>query len=337
MVVRGNGNKFGIGAYSDYVGPSYQEQIPMAHNLTGAYGFLLMWVQDIPTANLSEWQENLKMAYNHAMRVVLRIDTDYKYVNGAIPSYYKDFISQLPPPPPEVEPLFIVIGNEPNECDPSSWCNETNPNVTVTAQQSAIQAAVFLATLLPTLKDIDFIWASPSPLGITGPPYCKCQWGLPIPPQTVVGTQYLSYMLEAAPNLYEYADFLSSHPYPCSDLMDGQGCLGIEKPENESLPGLAYYRQELKMIGINLPVLITETGWDLFDTEQNNKATWTVQAFQNIYWPDPVVLGVMPFLLTSKVGYGDYDGFDFVASNMTYWPVYNAVREYRCSIGYGPC
>jgi len=80
-------------------------------------------------------------------------------------------------------------------------------------------------------------------------------------------------------------------------------------------------------------VLVSETGWDLLDDEQD-KATWTVQAFQNIYNSDPLVFAVTPFLLTS-VEY--YAGFNWVASNGTYLPVYNAIREFRCSLGNGPC
>jgi len=331
-----DGSKFGIGAYSDYVGPAYSQQIPWAHNLTGDDGWLLMWVLDITTSNISEWTANLNQAYSLNLHVVLRIDTDYKFVNGTLPPIFHSFISQLPPPPSALSPLYIIIGNEPNVCDPTVWCSEINKNVTVPWQESAQIAATFLVALLPTLKDIPFIKVSPSPLAIVGHTYCQCYWGAPPPPQSVSGVHYLSTMLEAAPTLYQHADFFSAHPYPCENVVDGQGCIGWNPPEDQAIVGLTYYTQELKTIGINLPVLIAETGWSLGGDEQNNKATWQVQAYQNLYIPDPAVIGVIPFLLTTKGGL--YDGFDWVADgNYTYWPVYTAVREYRCSLGFGPC
>ncbi len=91
-------NKFGIGAYSDYVGPAYPPvylspspllpslpilfslfflsflsfthpnydvQIPWAHNLTDDYGYVLLLVRDITaaSANQTMWQDYLKLAY----------------------------------------------------------------------------------------------------------------------------------------------------------------------------------------------------------------------------------------------------------------------------------
>lgn len=40
-----------------------------------------------------------------------------------------------------------------------------------------------------------------------------------------------------------YADFLSSHPYPCGSIVDGVGCIGWSLPESQSIAGLTYPKQ----------------------------------------------------------------------------------------------
>ena len=109
------------------------DQIQQAHNLTGDYGWVLLWARNIESAypNLTEWQQQIQQAYPYPcqfielllieitydsnLNVILRIDTNYTE-SPPSPQYYS-FISQLPTPPPHLGLggyLYIVIGNEPS-------------------------------------------------------------------------------------------------------------------------------------------------------------------------------------------------------------------------------
>ena len=95
-------------------------------------------------------------------------------------------------------------------------------------------------------------------------------------------------------------------------------------------------------MGPDLPVLITETGWSPQRPEGGpfptsaEVATWTVQAYQDVWLTHPNIKGVMPFMLQDAF-WGDQEGFGWVLTSGAKEPVFNAVRDLRCALGLGPC
>ncbi len=107
------------------------------------------------------------------------------------------------------------------------------------------------------------------------------------------------------------------------------------------MPGLLYYTSELQHIGRSLQVLLTETGWatkaaGLPPCSEQDKADWTVGAYKAVWLNDTRVAGVMPFMLQDAT-WGDTDGYEYVMMNGQTAPVYTAVQQLRCSLGFGPC
>lgn len=56
----------------------------------------------------------------------------------------------------------------------------------------------------------------------------------------------------------------------------------MESERENKLISNRFYQRELKMIGKSLPVLVSETGWDMLNDE-NDKATWQVEAYKSIF------------------------------------------------------
>ena len=133
-------------------------------------------------------------------------------------------------------------------------------------------------------------------------------------------------------------DFLSSHSYPAAKIGSN---FFVEF--DQALPGLMYYRNETALLGsydpklLNLPVMITETGWT---TQQGCKpsvqdeATYMVQAYSSVWMKDSNVIGVMPFELMDASW--EQQGFSWVLVNgQQQLPEFVQVRQLRCSSGFG--
>jgi hypothetical protein len=88
--------------------------------------------------------------------------------------------------------------------------------------------------------------------------------------------RFISKMLQTNPRVFDYIDGWTSHAYP-----------------NVST---SVYDQELSLIGKNLPVFVTETGWpsDKFSEAEISKNL--TNSYQNV-WNDPRVVAVTPFIL----------------------------------------
>lgn len=102
--------------------------------------------------------------------------------------------------------------------------------------------------------------------------------------------------------------------------------------------GLRYFRDELAAAGRALPVLVTETGWSVRRdgggmNSRDEVATWTVQAYGDVWLADPDVRAVMPFMLRDAA----WEDFAWVSAAGAEYPVYRAVRALRCGRVAGRC
>ena len=65
-------------------------------------------------------------------------------------------------------------------------------------------------------------------------------------------------------------------------------------------------------------------------TTEQLRARWTVQAYNEIWLPSPLVIGVTPYALLDQL-----QGFPWmtdVAGHYEFLPVYEQVRDLRCSV-----
>ena len=146
---------------------------------------------------------------------------------------------------------------------------------------------------------------------------------------------FLAAMERGVPGIFSKLDAFASHAYPA----EGEGW-GFFVPYDRAGPGLRYFETELSTIGRpDLPVLMTETGWprEFHGTgyaSADQQATWTVQAYENVWLTHPNILAIMPFILQDG---GSWDGFAWVDAVGNPRPVFGAVRDLRCRSIPGRC
>ncbi len=118
-------------------------------------------------------------------------------------------------------------------------------------------------------------------------------------------------------------DGWASHSYPNpgfagSALGSGRGTVRTYQWEINTLKNFG--------ISKNLPVFITETGWSADSLPRNTIANNLIEAFENIWLPDPQVIAVTPFVL-------DYQSPPFLGFSWrqqgsdAFYPQYNAVQS----------
>jgi len=340
-------NKLGIGVYTDTPqSPPYPLQLDAALNLTGAQGFVTLYLcawrtdtascmNESTTTIDAESQQQLLAAYHRNLTVVARIGnprvvnhhadrdpdtgvrnaTSYKHLAQA----YARVVASLALPPSTSPPLYVTIGNEFNACN--EWrCTSARTTLVanMTEQDMASQVAGFYRDVGQALRPVRaqrkgrMQYAHGAIANWNTSP-CACNTGTPLGPGRF-GLSFINMMLQAVPTLYHDVDWLSSHSYPFSQS-------GWDNPKCKR--GLLYYRNESNTIAavspaghaaaLPLPVIITETGWNLKRNHtEENRANWTVLAYEQLRLPDPQVLGVTPFLLGGAF-WNDKGGWPWMA------------------------
>jgi hypothetical protein len=232
-------------------------------------------------------------------------------------------------------PLVIEIHNEANLCyeweclpeqapphpdAPAGWIHYTD---------TAAEYASFLRDVTAALRAlgdprIQIINGGLAPGGTVA---CECGGDGFTP--GVTSREFLAAMETAVPGVHAALDGFASHPYPAQ----GEGW-GFFEPYDQSGPGLAYWKTELQTLGIDKPVYITETGWTTAAGASGSReqiADWTVSAWRNDWLAEPRIRAVMPFILQDA----SWDPFAWVSPSGAPYPVFEAVKAWRCGEGLG--
>ena len=185
--------KWGIGIYDDTLHcPSQTNQMPVAANITGPKGWVLVFFETLdPTNNATylplPWQVDiLKTAYSLGIRPIVRLGQNARnYRNFSddpatrlgytkLAALYKNYVAALPLPPAggaSGPALHIVLGNEENIC--VEWqCHESPPLSNAT--QWTAEVATWSRDILAALRPLPGIYLSVTPLAPSGPGGCGC-------------------------------------------------------------------------------------------------------------------------------------------------------------------
>lgn len=117
--------------------------------------------------------------------------------------------------------------------------------------------------------------------------------------------RFLSQEKIAVPDIFNYIDGWTSHAYPNASIQ--------------------VYNHELSVIGKDLPVFITETGWSLNKYSETQISENLVNAYTNI-WNDPNVKAVTPFILdyTSP----PFDVYSWEKSDGSFYSFYSDIQKF---------
>ena len=121
---------------------------------------------------------------------------------------------------------------------------------------------------------------------------------------TMTEGRFLAQMLQANPKVFDHVDGWTSHAYPNTST-------GI-------------YNHELSLIGRDLPVFVTETGWPRNKYSEEQIGRNLVSTYQNI-WNNPKVIAVTPFILDYINA--PYDVFSWKKPDGTFYSFYTEVQK----------
>ena len=333
-------NPFGIGL----VGPGNATQWDFASELVGRGGHVKLIFPGISlgmTQPPQEWIDAVDEVYARDMVPVIRLQTAWGDTNirslsddGAHMDYHSlaaAFAAVVDGLPKRFDwPMMIEVFNEPNlcyewTCDPAEgWLQYT----TMAAEYASLLRDVTAA--LHALGDwrIQVINAGYAPGGVID---CECGgngWT-----GGITSEDYIAAMEAAVPGVHAALDGFSTHAYPAQ----GEGW-GFFEEYAVCGPGLYYFESEMAaMANPPFPVYITETGWSVNYAAGGDRqlvADWTLQAWQNDWFPHSGIRAVMPFMLQD----GAWDEFGWVDTSDNPYPVFTTIRDWRCSMAFpDPC
>lgn len=159
-----------------------------------------------------------------------------------------------------IENRYVVLFNEPNHA--KEWGNWINP-------EEYARIFVEYSTTLKSLSDDFFIL----PAGFDS--------SAPTSAQTLDMVEFINRMTQEKSEFFDLIDGWASHSYP------NPGFSGL--PTAYGKGTIRSYLWELSLVGKNLPVFITETGW--INTPAGN-----LRLAGSTVWQDPNIVAITPFV-----------------------------------------
>eukprot|EP00039_Didymoeca_costata_P021574 m.344891 g.344891 ORF g.344891 m.344891 type:complete len:383 (-) comp25376_c0_seq1:30-1178(-) len=352
-------NIFGMGVYNDTNAPPISLQLPVAKEVAGDSGSVLIFGNLIfsrdgdPTSRLpfDSWVvDALKQAYDLKMRPILRLGqwprtirnfaSDEKHTNYTTLAEEYALVVQSVVSAVNITPmaskLRVLLLNEPNVCGEwqcSEGCGHFIPDTEIAVEVANCLNAMKIAVNNLPQHIRSLIEVAVAPISQLGFSECECCYQNQTKkiPQNQTGVNFIKKMLNTngVPTLYDNIDFFSSHCYPWGD--------GPYPGNPIATHGLTVYRDQANIIGLsdNIPIAITETGWR--NQGQEAKANWTSNMFTELYGKDKQVDTVTPFLLASNtyapLAWTLWNGSSLIEK----YPLFNATIQARCSMGMGGC
>ena len=286
----------------------FPSELPDAARLVnsdgGDWGYVIIPIQS-GDKDLVKWQTFMADCKKYHVIPIIRLATEGDYFNTKVwrvPTEadvldFANFLNSLDWP---IKNRYIVVYNEVNRGD--EWGGSPDPAAYANLLSYAI--STFKS------KNTDFFLIS---AGMDNAAATTSQ--------SIDEYQYYFQMNQAVPGIFGQIDGFGSHSYPNPAFSQapnttspmGVGSFAIEKQ------ALAAYTNK------NLPVFITETGWDQHAVGQQTAATYLASTYQTI-WNSADIVAVTPFLL--RADGAPFDVFSFLTNGAPN-PVYNAIASLK--------
>ncbi len=294
-------NKFGVHILFD---TEITDAAAFVNSNGGDWGYVTIPLQN-GDRDLTKWQAFMDKARELHIIPIIRLASEGDYFNTKVwkkPTFedivdFANFIDSLQWP---VKNRYVIIFNEVNRAD--EWGGEVNP-------EEYAELLQFATTVFKS-KSQDYFIISAG-LDNAAPEEF---------PEYMNEYNYLRRMQEAVPGVFNQIDAFASHSYPNP---------GFSQPPyvdtTKSISSFSYERQLIRQYrNSDIPVFITETGWNASTLSNDTKAEYYKQAFETA-WSDPGIIAVTPFLLYA--GSGPFEGFTFLNADRTPTKQYTAVQE----------
>jgi len=298
-------NKFGI-----HLAQPHHDEIKKAAELVnsngGDWGYVTLIIQE-NDRSVQKWQEIFDLLRQYHLIPIIRLATHpegevWKRPNKDDAKSWVDFLNQLNW---VVKNRYIILFNEPNHGQ--EWGGEADP------ENYSEVAFSFAKTLKEKNPDFFIMLAG---LDLSAPS------SLPNYEDAAI---FIKEILNSKSQILNFIDALSSHSYP------NPGFFGSPLDNGKrSIRGYQWELELLKELGVEkeLPVFITETGWErkiqsanfkVQSDEENRVAENYKIAYEQVWLTDDRVKAVTPFVL-------DYQGDPFLGFS---WKKINSQEYYQ--------
>ncbi len=276
----------------------------LVNSTGGDWGYVIIPIQ-AGDKDIKKWQNFMDEAKSLHLIPVIRLATEGDFFQKESWKKPKDedvidfanFLDSLNWP---VKNRYIIAFNEVNRAD--EWEGEANPE----------EYAQILSFTSSTFKS-------------KNPDYYIISSGMDNAAATGGGTysqyDYFQLMDEAIPGIFNQIDAFSSHSYPNPAFS--------EPPTSKTRQSISSFIYEKNLIDSltdkNLPVFISETGWDQTVIPEKQAGEYFKYSFENI-WNDKNIVMVSPFLL--KAGMGPFEKFSLIKNDGNKNEVFKSIEGY---------
>ena len=276
----------------------------LVNSSNGDWGYVTIPIQ-AGDKDLIKWQKFMDEAKKLHLIPIIRLATEgdffdqssWRKPNDADVLDFANFLNSLKWP---VKNRYVVVFNEVNRAD--EWEGQASPSEY--AQILSYSTIVFKSKN----KDFFIISSGMDNAAVTdGKNYNQFD--------------YFEAMNTEVPGIFNQIDGFSSHSYPNPAFS--------QPPNVKTAKSITSYKYEKNLINSltskNIPVFITETGWDQTIYSEDEVGEFFKTAL-NDTWIDPEIVAVTPFLL--KSGLGPYQKFTFINEGGQKNGLFKALQEY---------
>lgn len=286
----------------------FPEELPEAAKLInsngGEWGYVIIPIQ-AGDKDILKWQKFMDESKKLRVIPIIRLATEGDWFNTHVwrkPTYtdivdFANFLNSLTWP---TKNRYIVAFNEVNRGD--EWGGSPQP-----AEYADI--LIYTVSVFKTYHEDFFIISA----GMDNAAPNK-------PGEYMDQYTYMRLMNQKIPGIFNKVDGLSSHSYPNPAFIQPP-----TRHTNMSITSFQYEKALAKELGgKDLPIFITETGWDIHAVTPARAASYYKEAFSSI-WNDPSVVAVTPFLLNA--GGGPFEKFSFLKTDGSPAEHYKAIID----------
>lgn len=282
-------NKIGIHILFDH---ELKEASSFVNSNGGDWGYVTIPIQNIER-DLIKWQTFMDLCKKLHVIPIIRLASEGDYFNTQVwkkptPSDIVDFANFLDSLSWPTKNRYVIVYNEVNRAD--EWGGAVDPKDYANILSFAVN--VFKS------KSDDFFIISAGLDNAAPDQY----------PNFMNQYAYYREMQMSVPGIFNQIDGFASHSYPNPGFSQSPKVL-----TNKSTISFKYEKDLIrKYRNKDIPVFITETGWNHDSLSDETKALYYKEAFAST-WADPGIVAITPFLLNA--GDGPFKGFTFLNSD----------------------
>jgi len=279
-----------------------EDTAKLVNTNSGDWGYVTIVIAE-DQRNKEIWQKFLDDCRRLHLIPIVRVATKFTDESWQIPeeSEIDNWVSFFNSLNWVIENRYVVIGNEPNHA--KEWGGKIDP------KGYALYLKEFSSKLKNSNQDYFVL-----PAGF--------DQDAPNSKKTMDEKKYISEMIKAVPDNFQFIDGWNSHSYPNPAFSGPKTGTG-----RRSIRGYEWELEILKSHNIlkDLPVFVTETGWVRNSKKEEQIAENLRYAYEEVWMKDKRVVAVTPFILNYTEE--PFNEFSWKNKNGSFTKTYSTIQN----------